>query len=133
MEGARPVTTVDTCAAEVLKRGLDDWIQVAEVVSVVQSVAKQPTNADIRRMALEVIEELVRGDFMRAGDVTSEGFTEWPITPTEVIQKITNEWNALSRFPELGEICWLSNTSKGDRRARSDAPEIERDDETAPF
>lgn len=119
MEGARPVTTIDACAIEVLKRGLDDWIQAAEVASVVQSVVKQPTNADTRRVALEVIEELVRGDFMRAGDVTSEGFTEWPMTSTEVIQRIASEWNALSRSPELGEICWLSNTGKGDRRARS--------------
>jgi hypothetical protein len=104
---------------EVLKRGLDDWIQAAEVASVVQSAATQPTSADIRRVALEVIEDLVRGDFMRAGDVTSEGFIEWPVTSAEAIQRITSEWNALSRSPGLGEICWLSNTSKGDQRARS--------------
>lgn len=119
MEGTRPMSTLEVCATEVLKRGLGDWIQAAEVASVVQSVVMQPMNVDIRRLALEVIDELVRGDFMRAGDVTSEGFTEWPMTPAAAIQRITSEWNAISRSPELGEICWLSNTSKGDQRARS--------------
>jgi hypothetical protein len=119
MEDARPVTTIDACATEVLKRGLDDWVQAAEVASVVQSVVKRPTNADVRRVALEVIDELVRGDFMRAGDVTSDGFTEWSMTAAEAIRRIVSEWLALNRSPELGELCWLSNTRKGDQRARS--------------
>jgi hypothetical protein len=113
------VTTVDACASEVLKRGLDDWIQAAELASVVQSVVGQPSIADIRRVALAVIDELVRGEFMKAGDVTSDGFTEWILTPAEAIERIAREWSALSQSPELGEICWLSNTSKGDERARS--------------
>jgi hypothetical protein len=119
VEGARPVTTVDRCATEVLKRGLDDWIQAAEVASVVQSIEEQPTSADIRRVALEVVDELVRGEFMKAGDVTSDGFTEWTVTPAEAIEMIVREWSALGRSPELGEVCWLSNTIKGDQRARS--------------
>ena len=113
------MTTVDACATELLKRGLDDWIQAAEVASVVQSVDRQATSADIRRVALEVIDELLRGEFMKAGDVTSDGFTEWSMTPAEAIERIAREWSALSQSPELGEICWLSNTSKGDQRARS--------------
>ncbi len=119
MEGARPVTHIDACATEVLKRGLDDWIQAAEVASVVQSADKQATSAVIRRVALEVIGELVRGELMKAGDVTSDGFTEWIMTPAEAVERIVGEWSAIGRPPELGEICWLSNTSKGDLRARS--------------
>jgi hypothetical protein len=59
-------------------------------------------------MTLEVVDELVRGEFMKAGDGTSDGFIEWAMAPAE----------AIGRSPELGELCWLSNTIKGDERAR---------------
>ena len=119
VEGPRQVTSVDAFVTDVLKRGLDDWIQAGEVASVVLSADKQATTNDIRRVALEVIAELVRSGLMKAGDVTSEGFTEWSMTPDDAVQRIVREWNAIDRSPQLGEICWLSNTSEGDRRARA--------------
>jgi hypothetical protein len=111
--------SVDACVTEVVKRGLDDWIQAAEVAAVVQSANKQATSSDIRRVSLEVVAELVRGELMKAGDVTSDGFTEWSMTPAEAVERIVMAWNALGRSPELGEICWLANTKTGDLRARS--------------
>ena len=70
-------------------------------------------------MALQVIAEVLRSDLMKAGDVTKDGFKEWSMTSTAALERIAREWNALGRSPNLGEICWLSNTSKGDRRAQS--------------
>lgn len=116
MEG--PHSMIDACVSEVLKRGLDDWIQAAEVASVAKSIQKQATSADVRRVALGVIAEVLQNELMTAGDVTNEGFSEWSVTSTEALERITKAWNALDRLPELGEICWLSNTSKGDQRAR---------------
>jgi len=110
------VTKLEAYIGEVLKRGLDDWIQAAEVVAVVQSIDSEASVAEVQRVALEVIDELVCGDFMRAGDVTAEGFTEWPMTPSSACRRIRTSWNALGRLPELGEICWLANTPRGDRR-----------------
>lgn len=113
------MTNIDACVTEMLKRGLDDWIQAAEVASVAKSVQKQTTSADIRRVALEVIAEVLQSDLMKAGDVTEEGFSEWNMTSDEALERITKAWNAVDGLPELGEICWLSNTSRGDERARS--------------
>lgn len=113
------MTTIESCIDEVLKRGLDDWIQAAEVASVVQSIAGQRSNASIRRITLEVIETLIQRGLMRAGEVTREGFYEWDLTADQALEKIVTTWNALGRLPELGEVCWLSNTAQGDSRARS--------------
>jgi hypothetical protein len=119
MEDSRGMMLVDACITEVLKHGLDDWIQAAEVASVVQSIQGGTSDADICDVALVVIAEILRGELMKAGDVTLDGFKEWSMTSTEALDRIAREWKALGRSPNLGEICWLSNTSEGDRRAQS--------------
>jgi hypothetical protein len=55
---------------------------------------------------------------MNAGDVTLDGFKDWDTAPNEVLERVEREWVALGRAPNLGEICWLSNTEAGDKRAR---------------
>ncbi|MEO8904124.1 MAG: hypothetical protein ABI627_21610 [Polyangiaceae bacterium] len=113
------MTTVDECVIEVVRRGLDDWVQAAEVVSVAQSIGGQTTSAATQRVALEVIGELLRSGLMQAGGVTKDGFSEWSMSWDEAFEKIASEWEGLGRLPNLGELCWLSNTSKGDQLAQS--------------
>lgn len=117
VEGEPQVISVDDCVDEVLKRGLEDWIQAAEVVSVVQSVAVAATCLEVRRVALEVIVELVRRELMKAGCLTLDGFVEWAMTPSDAAERIVEAWSTSDRLPGLGEICWLSNTKSGDLRA----------------
>ena len=111
------MTSVDACVEEVLKRGLEDWIQAAEVASVAKVTGGQRTDLGIQTLALEVVAELVRSRLMKPGDVTEDGFHEWDLEPDDALNRISREWKALGRLPELGEVCWLSNTSDGDRKA----------------
>ena len=111
------MTSFDGCVDEVLKRGLEDWIQAAEVVSVVQSSAVAEVCLDVRRVALEVIVELVRRELMKAGCLTVDGFVEWDMAPSKAAERIVEAWLASGLLPGLGEICWLSNTKRGDLRA----------------
>lgn len=55
---------------------------------------------------------------MTAGDVTGEGFREWGLPPSEAMRRIEHGWSATAA-PQLGEVCWLSNTERGDVRAHS--------------
>jgi hypothetical protein len=71
----------------------------------------------MRDVALEVIAAVLRRGLMKAGDVTKDGFVEWNMMPDESLERITAGWNALAKSPELGEICWLSNTTLGDLQA----------------
>lgn len=120
MESSRRMMLVDACIAEILKHGLDDWIQAAEVASIVQSIEGSSTSTDVCDASLAVIAGILHQELMRAGDVTVDGFKEWKMTSTEALDRISRDWKALGRFPNLGEICWLSNTSKGDQKARHD-------------
>jgi hypothetical protein len=112
------MTMQDECITQVLRRGLDDWIQAAEVASVVKSCSGQSTPEGIDRVALEVIGELLHRNLMKAGDVTPKGFSEWGMTAGDAMDRIARDWNKLGRSPDLGEVCWLSNTAEGDFWAR---------------
>jgi hypothetical protein len=98
------------CVDDILMRGLDDWIQAAEVVSVVKSALAAVPEADILDLSRNVIRELVKGGLMIPGDVTTDGFGEWGLGLEAALDRIEREWVALGRRPGLGEVCWLSNT-----------------------
>lgn len=53
------MTSVEACVEEILKRGLDDWIQAAEVASVAKLTGLQTTDLGVQDLALEVIAELI--------------------------------------------------------------------------
>jgi hypothetical protein len=67
MEGARPMMPLEICVAEVLTRGLDDWIQAAEVASVAKLTGGQSTSSEIEALALSIIEDLVNRELMKPG------------------------------------------------------------------
>lgn len=70
---------------------------------------------EVRRRSLAVIEELLEGGLVTAGDLTSTTFEEWPSGPAESLARIEREWVALDRDLEIGDVCWLRNTVIGDR------------------
>jgi hypothetical protein len=107
------------CVRDVLRRGLDDWIQAAEVVSVAISIGGASTEVDQRTLSLEIIRNVVENRLMTVGDVTGDGFHGWDLSEHDALVRIEREWLALGRRPNLGEICWLSNTEAGDDFARA--------------
>ncbi len=103
---------LSACAKEILDRGLDDWIQAAEIASVVMRHA-----TDVRTVAIATIRELVDDGLVTVGDLTGDGFVPWNLPARECLARIEREWPT-RRSPDLGEVCWLSNTEAGDAFAR---------------
>lgn len=106
------------CIDEILLLGLDDWIQATEIASVARMVGGATTEDEARELSIKIINEVVQAGLMKAGDVRQGGFHEWDLVANEALERIKREWSALGRGPNLGEICWLSNTEEGDKRAR---------------
>jgi len=120
MESTRRITGLglDACVREVLNRGLQDWVDAAEVAWVAQSVGGATAAGFAFELSIGIISNVLQEGLMVIGDVTGDGFKEWNMTSTEALDRIAREWKALGRSPNLGEICWLSNTREGDRRAQ---------------
>lgn len=103
---------------EVLLRGLDDWVDLSELIWVVQSSTDAGTPADVYELAVELLSELLSDELMVVGTVTeTEGFRPWRLSQDEALQRVRRELTQLDRDLLPGEICWRSNTSAGDRRA----------------
>jgi hypothetical protein len=104
--------------SELLDRGLDDWIQLAEVVSLVHpSVGALQSDAQVKDATLEMVRHMVEHGLVHVGDVTADGFVPWGLGRDETIERIRQRWNDLPGSPGLGEVCWLANTTEGDARA----------------
>lgn len=109
---------MDACFEELLIRGLDDWIQAAEVASVVRTTGHTTSADAVRDRSLELIRRMLHDDLFVVGDVKAGvGFVPWTATPDVALQRIESEWRALPDGPDLGEVCWLNLTPKGRTRA----------------
>jgi hypothetical protein len=94
---------------ELLARGVDDWVSVAEVVAL--------TEGDTVRAAALVRQALTEGTAL-AGALNEDGFTAWPGDATSAAARITA---ALSGGPQQrkGSIAWLCNTKSGDELGKA--------------
>ncbi len=109
---------------ELLNRGLSDMLQLDEMASVARRhLGGSPSEADVMRATTEVIGELLSPGYAIVGDaVRDEGLLcvqSWGLGGAETIGRIEDEWRALGRPPNLGEVCWLELTDAGRAEARA--------------
>ena len=109
--------STNECIAELLLRGLDDWVDATEVAWVAKAVGGARGEREVRDLAFRIIEQLLGENLMIVGMVTETGFNAWTVPANEALGRIKGEWRALPQGPGLGEICWLSLTKEGARRA----------------
>jgi hypothetical protein len=117
----------DALIDELLARGADDWVTAAEVAWIARSVGDASTDGDVLEVSVDVIRAVLTDGLMDAGDVTDGGFFEWGLSPAESVRRIEQAWLLLGRLPNLGEVCWLSNTTAGQARAERVMAHRDRD------
>lgn len=112
--------TLQTCIEDLLIRGLDDWIQAAEVASVARTTGGAQSEEIRRDLSLRLIRKLLEDGLAEAGMVDDqEGFVPWGISVDDAMQRIESDWSTRPTGPELGEVCWLSLTERGHAQAQS--------------
>lgn len=109
---------LDHCLNTLLVSGLDDWVQAAEVASVARMEGGAKSEEALRDISLTLIRHLLEQELMEAGTIIEkEGFAPWGVPVNEAMNRITHDWPAGSRSPELGGVCWLNLTAKGQVQA----------------
>ena len=111
--------TVDACVEDVIKRGLEDWVQATEIAAVSRAIGNVSAEASVIDLSLRTIRAVVARELMTIGDVNHDGFQAWDLEIEVALARVERAWIALGRDPRLGEICWLCNTNAGDERART--------------
>ncbi len=106
-------------ARNVLVRGLDDWVQAYEVVGEIVESGIPVTDVGVPDLSIAILEYLLLNQLMVAGDVTEGGFHAWNQTPEAALHTIKTRWSKLDGLPNLGDVCWLNNTTLGDEIGRT--------------
>jgi len=109
--------------SELLDRGLSDMLQLSEMISVAQDhLGGSLSEGEIMQATTGVIGELVDSGYAIVGDVVrDEGLLcvqSWGLSVAGTIKRVEDEWRALGRMPNLGEVCWLELTDAGRTEAR---------------
>jgi hypothetical protein len=109
---------------ELLDRGLSDMLQLDEMASVARRhLGGSPSEAEVMQATTEVVGEMVGSGHAIVGDVIrDEGLLcvrSWELDAADTIKRIEDEWSALGRAPNLGEVCWLELTDAGRAEARA--------------
>lgn len=93
-------------AADVADMARDDWVGLWVLFSWVRERLPSESPANLKKVTLAVIREVLAMG-LRAGDspYSPGGFTVWPEQEADlVIRRIDNEWTALGRDPNIGDI-----------------------------
>jgi len=105
----------DSIQREILIEGLEDYVGLWQVArSVRRTFGELPTER-IRELALHRLKPLLDGALIEAG-VPAEGgsFACWGSDAATTLHRIDAEWRELGKDPNIPDICWFSNTEKGD-------------------
>jgi hypothetical protein len=110
---------IQDCIEDILVRGLDDWIQAAEVASVSRATGGAQSDEASRDLSLKLIRKLLEDGLAEPGMVDEQaGFLPWRVPVDAAMQKIEGGWVTKPAGPELGEICWLNLTESGRAEAQ---------------
>jgi hypothetical protein len=107
----------DEIIDEVLLAGLDDWVMPCQVDYFAGHQRPDATPDQLIERGIRTVERMLRDGLMEVGDVTDDGFRSWDVPSAEAVSRIRSEWKRLDRRLEMGDICWLSNTTLGEEHA----------------
>ena len=91
------------------KEAETDYIGLWEIIRAIKSVGKVTAEVELRDHALLVVRAMLATGFI-VGFPTSKrpGFHPWEDQNLAyVLQRIDNEWKALGREPNIGDIVWF--------------------------
>lgn len=117
---------VGRVAEDILKRGEHDWVQMSEVAWVAQSTGGAQTDAAVLALALRALRIILDTGEMEIGDlrvVEGDAPVElpelarlavypWGLSTDEAVTRVSKDWVALGRRPNLGDIAWLQKREK---------------------
>lgn len=99
---------IKDAANAILEECEEDYVGLWGVPWYLREV-KRISAIDVRfNKSIAVVEEILLAKDVVVGQFNNNEFEIWDSTPLKVIERIQNEWKALSREPTIGEICWFT-------------------------
>jgi hypothetical protein len=105
---------IEDIEKEVLSDGVIDWVMARSVAWSVHNDNDPDRTTNTRATAIEVIRRLATRNLVEIGNVTESGFVPWMGSVDDRMARLDSEWPRCIMIPEVGNVCWISNTVEGD-------------------
>ncbi len=99
--------SLDDILAGFKREAKEDWIGLWAIVWTLRRAHPKATADEIRELSIDLIQSMLESGFV-AASVSDKAYLRWPDQRSEmVVRRIENEWDALGREPDIGEIAWF--------------------------
>ncbi len=87
-----------------------DHVGLWQIVSAVQFDLGTTEPTQTRAVTMQLVSSLIRDRGVVVGHPTPDGryFVAWHLPPEAAVRRIEQEWLALGREPDIGEIAWFT-------------------------
>jgi hypothetical protein len=88
-----------------------DHVGLWEIVNAVQLDLGSRNPAATQALTLRLVRSLLDERGMQVGHPAPDGqhFVRWDLPPAEAVRRIEQEWSALGREPDIGEVAWFTS------------------------
>lgn len=121
------MTAVDpqvTLREQILNVGLDDWVSLAEVETIIERYHLADTAPERQKITLEAVRSLLDEGLAQVGVPPGRGeqqFCPWPGSVDEVMGQLTERFVGHYDDPDSWEYAiWIGLTTEGDRAAAAE-------------
>lgn len=89
----------------------EDHVGLWEVVNAARFDLGAQNPTETRSLTLQLVRSLLAQRGMQVGHPAPDGrqFISWNLPADEAVQRIEQEWSALGREPNIGEIAWFTS------------------------
>lgn len=102
--------TSDDVLENLLEECHEDHVGLWRIINAVRWDLGSENSADIQALTLRLVRRLLEERGMQVGHPTADGrdFVSWDLDPDQALNRIRNEWAALGRDPNIGEVAWFT-------------------------
>jgi hypothetical protein len=89
----------------------EDHVGLWRIVNAVRYDLGATGSQDVRAMTLRLVHSLLHERGMQIGHPAADGrhFIPWGLPPDQALSRIEQEWVALGREPDIGELAWFTS------------------------
>jgi hypothetical protein len=89
----------------------DDHVGLWRIVNAVRFDLGSTDTTQTRILSLRLVRSLLQERGIQVGRPAPDGrhFLPWDLTPDQAIHRIEEEWTAIGRDPNIGELAWFTS------------------------
>jgi hypothetical protein len=108
--------TADEVLESLVQECHEDHVGLWRVVNAVRFDLGSSNPSEIQALALRLVRRLLHERGMQVGQPAPDGrrFVPWELSPDQAVHRIEQEWAALGREPNIGDVAWFTSAEEPD-------------------